>query len=429
MELENFEGWRPPRLWRLAAVGLTVIAGLNGAPLAAFADGNTTDVTVQSVTGDTEQTTSDENLTFSTPTVIPFTSVADGTLTGPSADAVQIKNKSVFPIHVTKMAVAQLDPFHVVDDVSASTGTNDIQFTVHGAKAAVSVDLSKDATWNMGYAGSDTDHINLDTTNGKIARVTADLSKTNKVATITWILACGAAQNPIDTAIAKNAADWTLDDQKAIAEDISAKGEQSAAYAKTKAAMDAGTTWSVKLTNGETMTYRIIGINHDDQVDGSGKAGLTFEATNSALGSQRLNATDTNVGGWEKSELRERLNSGDLWSLLPTELTDKVKGVVKTTDNKGGGSEGAPSATTDKVFLLSMTEVYGNFGSDGTQYEYFETKGVTSLDYSEVLSGYNHWTRSVSAMDETRFCLVGRFGNWANSNATGMCYVFPAFCF
>ena len=105
-----------------------------------------------------------------------------------------------------------------------------------------------------------------------------------------------------------------------------------------------------KLTNRKTLEYRIIGISHDDLVDGSSKAGLTFEATNSALGSQRMNATDTNAGGWEKSELRTRLNIGDLWSLLPTELQSKVKPVTKTTDNVGGNWGGAPSTTADKVF-------------------------------------------------------------------------------
>lgn len=44
--------------------------------------------------------------------------------------------------------------------------------------------------------------------------------------------------------------------------------------------------------------------------DGSGKAGLTFEATNNALALQRINATNTHAGGWEKSELRGRLNTG-----------------------------------------------------------------------------------------------------------------------
>lgn len=81
--------------------------------------------------------------------------------------------------------------------------------------------------------------------------------------------------------------------------------EASPAYAKAKAAMDAGTTWSVKLTNGETMTYRIIGINHDDLADGSGKAGLTFLTTSTGIES-RMNPTRSTDGVWEKSELRAK---------------------------------------------------------------------------------------------------------------------------
>ena len=47
--------------------------------------------------------------------------------------------------------------------------------------------------------------------------------------------------------------------------------------------MDAGTTWSITLTDENTLTYRIIGINHDDLANGPGKAGLTFEAANTAI--------------------------------------------------------------------------------------------------------------------------------------------------
>ena len=167
-----------------------------------------------------------------------------------------------------------------------------------------------------------------------------------------------AYQEAMKTVVNKDAKDWTLDEQKAAATDIAKNGTSSVVYAKAKAAMDAGTKFSAKLTNGKTLEYRIVGINHDDLADGSGKAGMTFEATNTALGGQRMNATDTNVGGWDKSELRGRLNSGDLWSLLPAELQTKVKSVKKMTDNKGGGTAGTPSATTDKVFLLSSTEVW-----------------------------------------------------------------------
>lgn len=238
-----------------------------------------------------------------------------------------------------------------------------------------------------------------------------------------------AYQEAMKTVVNKDAKDWTLDEQKAAATDIAKNGTSSVVYAKAKAAMDAGTKFSTKLTDGKTLEYRIVGINHDDLADGSGKAGLTFEATNSALGYQKMNATNTNAGGWEKSELRGRLNSGDLWSLLPAELQSKVKAVKKLTDNQGGGKAGTPTATTDKVFLLSATEVWGDMQSDGTQYEYYKSKGVTTSNYSGASSSLYHWTRSVSPSYSTGFRYVSSSGGWTSTIATGASCVFPAFSF
>ena len=238
-----------------------------------------------------------------------------------------------------------------------------------------------------------------------------------------------AYREAMKTVVNKDAKDWTLDEQKAAATDIAKNGTSSVVYAKAKAAMEAGTKFSAKLTNGKTLEYRIVGINHDDLADGSGKAGLTFEATNTALSTQRMNATDTNAGGWEKSELRGRLNSGDLWSLLPSELQSKVKSVKKMTDNKGGGTAGTPSATTDKVFLLSSTEVWGDLDHDGTQYEYYKSKGVTRSNYSGASSSNDHWTRSVRPSFSASFRFVDSGGDWTYYFAADTYYVFPAFSF
>lgn len=239
----------------------------------------------------------------------------------------------------------------------------------------------------------------------------------------------GADSATVQAAIAKDAKDWTLDEQKAVAENIAAKGEASPAYAKAKAAMDAGTKFSVKLTNGKTLEYRIVGIDHDDLADGSGKAGLTFEATNNALALQRINATDMHAGGWEKSELRGRLNTGDLWALLPAEVQSKAKPDTKMTDNQGGGKAGTPSATTDKVFLLSTTEVYGDLQSDGVQYEYYKSKGVTTSNYSSASSSSYHWTRSVHPSNSASFRCVHSNGSYDYYGATNIYCVFPAWCF
>ena len=239
----------------------------------------------------------------------------------------------------------------------------------------------------------------------------------------------GVDSATVQAAIAKDAKDWTLGEQEAVAEDIAKNGTSSIVYAKAKAAMDAGTEFSMKLTNGETLEYRIIGIDHDDLADGSGKAGLTFLTTSTNIVSH-MNATDANAGGWGKSEMRGRLNSGNLWALLPAEIQSKAKAVTKMTDNQGGGSAGTPSATTDRIFLLSSTEVYGDLDSDGIQYEYYKSKGVTKANYSGASVNLGYWTRSVHPGGSTYFRYVNSKGVWDFSfSAFGNHYVFPAWCF
>ena len=55
----------------------------------------------------------------------------------------------------------------------------------------------------------------------------------------------GADSAAVQVAIAKDAKDWTLDEQEAVAKDIAKNGTSSIAYAKAKAAMDAGTKFSM----------------------------------------------------------------------------------------------------------------------------------------------------------------------------------------
>ncbi|MEQ2952715.1 DUF6273 domain-containing protein [Collinsella sp. CLA-AA-H302] len=245
----------------------------------------------------------------------------------------------------------------------------------------------------------------------------------------------GTGSATVQAAIAKDAKDWTLGEQKAVAEDIAAKGEASPAYAKAKAAMDAGTKFSMKLTDGQTLEYRIIGINHDDLADGSGKAGLTFLTTSRDIRS-RMNGSETSYGGWEKSELRQKMNSGEIWTLMPSDFQSKVKSVRKLTNNVGGGSankNASVTATTDKMFLLSYSEIVptsywaSSFpwtSSEGAQYEVFK---------SEVGKAYlrndGSWERSASPYDSANFLYVmgGAAENSTHAKATPC--VCPAWCF
>ena len=251
----------------------------------------------------------------------------------------------------------------------------------------------------------------------------------------------GADSAAVQAAIAKDAKDWTLGEQKAVAVDIAAKGEASPAYAKAKAAMDAGTKFSMKLTNGKTLTYRIIGINHDDVADGSGKAGLTFLTITTHIES-RMNAADTNAGGWEKSELRQKMNSGEIWKLMPSDLQSKVKAVTKLTNNADGSKankDTAVTATTDKLFLLSYSEIvetphsawsgYSWIGSEGTQYEAFKGK-VTNSSNPCITTSDIWWERSAYPDSNWGFLAINSSGRPTfSSGATNLQFIRPVFCF
>lgn len=175
----------PPGSKLFAAAALAVVLGLGGLaavqPAAADDGGNTTDVTIQ-------VTTDDGNLAWSAPTQVPFKATSAGTLIGPSADSIAIKNLSAFPIRVKEMDTRAEAPFNLVDDVDQSSSNNDIMMTWNGVQAKPQVELADDGTWAMGYAGNadGTDVLPLTLSGAKIARVTADLSAAKKAATVTW---------------------------------------------------------------------------------------------------------------------------------------------------------------------------------------------------------------------------------------------------
>lgn len=414
-----------------AVAAIALIAG--GKPSEAKAADGTTDVTVQVAEGD-------ENLAWSVPTQIPMKATADGMLIGPDADAIAIRNLSAFPIRVKQMDTTAETPFHLVDDVAKSSGNNDFQMSMNDTAVKQTVELPYDGTWAMGYAGNEDGNDVLPIAISKIARVTADLSAAKKAATVTWTVEPTAKDanqpgttapgviDPVREAVAKDAQDWTLEDQSMAALDIEKHGTSSVVYAKAKAAMDAGTTWRVRLINGAEMKYRIIGINHDSYADGSGCAGLTLQTMNSAFDPWKMNAAPTNAGGWEKSELRQKMNSGEIWNLLPSEFQTMVKSVSKLTNN-ASGLGGVPSCTDDKLFLLSSTEIWGDVDADGSQYELYAGLGVDSSNYSALASRYIWCTRSIDAMSSKSLKRVLEDGSCYFDGANHAYDLRPAFCF
>lgn len=232
---------------------------------------------------------------------------------------------------------------------------------------------------------------------------------------------------------------------KQIANDISANGENSKYYAQFKRYMDLADSdgdgdkrGNVKMTNGSTMEFRLIGMNHDDKADGTGKAGLTFMATDASKIPSHAMFTSSNFtyvnGGWRDTDLRKQMNSGDIWTLMPQEFQSNISPVIKITDN--GPATGSyykkanVSSTVDKLWLISYNELvetshwrHNAIEYEGSQYYFFKNKVTRNYSSNTVLnsshikaSGSWRWERSSSpssspAVNDGRFLLIGTSGD------------------
>ncbi len=228
---------------------------------------------------------------------------------------------------------------------------------------------------------------------------------------------------------------------KAIAEDLSENGEGSEWW-------EAAHRWlrddvHAKLAWGDGITYdaRIIGINHDDKSDGSGKAGLTFQLTsllnkpycmnfptcgttshyNGASNNQGFeyyswDSTGSNVstsnpkgwthntryGGWGMTLLRARMNPGtaldadlnagskgrdddELWNRVPEALQRVIVPVDKRYYD-GPGASATLRTASDHLFLASCSEMMPtgmaspgiHYANEGACYEWWASKGASA---------------------------------------------------
>ena len=192
-------------------------------------------------------------------------------------------------------------------------------------------------------------------------------------------------------------------------------------------------TWKVgdscnMIINNTTYAIDIIGKNHDDYADGSGKAPLTFQLHDCYGETKNMNSSNTNSGGWKNSAMRTT-HLPAILSLMPTEVQSGIREVNKLTS--AGNQSAAINTTADKMFLLSEIEIFGSLSysksGEGTQYNYYKAGNSKVKKFNG--SAHHWWERSPRGSNSTRFCTVDTVGianyNLA-SNASGVAF---GFCF
>ena len=191
-------------------------------------------------------------------------------------------------------------------------------------------------------------------------------------------------------------------------------------------------TWKVAdqkpmTINGTDYLIDIIGKNHDDYSDGSGKAPLTFQLHDCYADTKQMNSSDTNRGGWTSCAMRST-HLPAILALMPIEVQNGIREVNKRTMLS---SSIRPKTTADKLFLLSEIEIFGSvtysYKGEGTQYDYYKADNNKKKTRNGIKAAW--WERSPKNSDSEKFCLVGLNGiadaNFASeemSVAFGFCF-------
>lgn len=192
---------------------------------------------------------------------------------------------------------------------------------------------------------------------------------------------------------------------------------------------------TIKLGANEEITLQILGFNHDDLADGSGKAGITIGMKHLLATTYKMNGTSTNIGGWNASSMFTQTIS-ELFAQLPIDLQSAIKSVNKFTT--AGNLSTNLVTSQNNLFLFSRFELFGTTSAtieipEGEQYEYW--KQFSSISYppriKRLANGEGDasfwWTRSPTTNDLRFFGYVHTDG-WQGSNSasalSGVCFGF-----
>lgn len=192
--------------------------------------------------------------------------------------------------------------------------------------------------------------------------------------------------------------------------------------------------WSVGddkdiVVGDETLTVAIMGFDHDDLADGSGKVGITFGLKNLMADERQMNYKNTNEGGFTSSVMYSWMQN----TLLPT-LPSDLQAVLKSVNKKTSAGSRSTTINTNsmKLFLFSEIEIFGSamytHVGEGSQYSYFAT-AANRIKYLSNGSGSVSawWERSPYRSNYDYFCFVNSSGNANYHNASilnGVCFGF-----
>lgn len=185
-----------------------------------------------------------------------------------------------------------------------------------------------------------------------------------------------------------------------------------------------GDTKTVTCSDGNDRTFAIVGFDHDERADGTGKAAVTF-ALNVATDADvmAMQGTASNAGGFLATQPCPYLNDTMLNSILPSDLKEAIKPINKKTS---AGNTSTTLLTEElALFLFSEVELCGSAtksaAGEGVQYPYFATTNNRKF-YNAANAAKAYWLRSPSSADATEYVAIASRGTLTTTAATTATY-------
>ena len=189
-----------------------------------------------------------------------------------------------------------------------------------------------------------------------------------------------------------------------------------------------------------TVTAQIVGINHDDLADGSGKAGITIRFKNFFYSTSTWNSGGTTAQKqkmWGDSAIRKTLQEVHTYTTysFPTDLYNVMKSVKKTYYNHVTQTY---DISEDKMFLPSASELgFSLYEEEGECYQMFSDNKDSSSSYDDIklvsakVSNYvTYSTRTKTGSTTAKIYAVSNTGTLttADQGATTAYYNFAYAC-
>lgn len=172
----------------------------------------------------------------------------------------------------------------------------------------------------------------------------------------------------------------------------------------------------------EIVEMELVGFDHDDLADGSGKAGITFICKNLPVTEHVMNTIGVNrpqdaTESWESSAMREYLTT-TVYASLPEKLKSLILPVIKKTSI--GRTSEIIAESSDTLWIPSIAEISSDYNND-SRYPVYAAEGETYPVFTDNDSrikcnnaGYpiKYWTRSPVLNSSTFFWFVTAVGGF-----------------